>query len=169
MATPRPQFDVLEQTELLTIEEVEERTKMGHSWIYELIKRGEFPAPIHMGGSKWVASEVEEFIQRRKDERDRKYGQNKFVPRARILQFQADGARSAALSMAGVVDSVMANESTLRVLGTELCDALRTLKIDIPELYLDQASWQVNFLVMKIELAHALLDNQDLKRKRKRC
>jgi predicted DNA-binding transcriptional regulator AlpA len=166
MATSRPQFDVIEQTELLTIEEVEERTKMGHSWIYELIKRGEFPAPIHMGGSKWVAFEVEEFIQRRKDERDLKYGQSKFAPRARILHFQTDGARSAPISMIGVVDSVTANESTLRVLGAGLCAALRTLRIDIPELYLDQDSWQVNLLVMKIDRKQAKPMKNGLKRKK---
>lgn len=125
------------------------------------------PRPIHLGGSKWVASEVEEFIKRRKEERDRKYGQNKFAPQAGIFQFQPEGPGSAPLSMEGVVNSATANESTLRVLGPELCDALRTLKIDIPELYCNQASWQINLLVMKIELRQALPVAQDLKRKKR--
>jgi prophage regulatory protein len=153
MATHQPHFDVLELTELLNIKEVEVRTKMKRSWIYELIKRGEFPAPIHMGGSKWIAAEVEEYIQRQVDERDRESGENKFVPRAQVLQFPSSGARSMPPSVREVVESAAGTESTLRVLNPELCGALRTLRMDIPELYLDQDAWQVNLLVMKINLS----------------
>jgi predicted DNA-binding transcriptional regulator AlpA len=132
VAAPQPQFGLLELTELLTIGEVEVRSKMKRSWIYQLIKLRKFPAPIHLGGSKWIAAEVEEYVQRRIEERDRQHGENNFVPRAQILQFQPTGHRNAPPSMAGVVDSATANESTLRVVHPTLCDALRTLRIDIP-------------------------------------
>jgi len=152
MGALQPQFDLLEPTVLLTIAEVELRSKMGRSWIYELVKRREFPAPIHMGGSKWIAAEVEEFIRRRIEERDCKHGQNSFVPRAQVLHFPQTGTQGTPLSVAAAVNSAAATESTLRVLGPELCAALWTLKIDIPELYLDPDAWRVNLLVLKIDL-----------------
>lgn len=77
-----------DHTELLSIGKVEVRTRMKRSNIYRSIQLGLFPAPIHLGGSKWDAAEVEEYIQRRKEERDRKFGTNKFVPRPGILSGQ---------------------------------------------------------------------------------
>jgi len=168
MATHQPQFDALEQTDVLTIEEVEVRTKMKHSRIYELIRLGEFPAPIRLGGSKWIKAEVEEYKQRKIEERDRERGGNKFVPRAQLLQCPPTGNRSTQLSAAEAVASAAATESTLRVLRPELCAALRTLKIDIPELYLDQNAWQVNILVMKTDRKPDQTPKDTLKLKRRR-
>jgi len=168
MATPSLQFDGPEPTELLTIEEVEVRTKMRHSWIYELIKRGEFPAPIRLGGSKWIAAEVDEYIRRKEEERDRQRGENKFVPRARVLPFSPARPQDTSPSVAGVINSAVANESSLRVLSPEMCDALRTLRINIPELYLDSNSWQVNLLIMKVNLNPTPATAENLKRGKKR-
>jgi predicted DNA-binding transcriptional regulator AlpA len=165
MATPRPQFDALEPSELLTIGEVLARAKMKSSWLYELIKRGEFPAAIHLGGSKWLRAEVDEAIAQRVEERNREHGQNKFFPRARVFPFQPNGAGNAPLSVAAVMESATANESTLRVLSPELCDALRTLRIDIPELYLDEDSWRVDLLIMKVERKAAPQFKKQQKRK----
>lgn len=61
----------------------------------------------------------------------------------------------------------MANESTPRVLSLDLCNALRALRVDVPELYLDQGDWQVNLLVMKIDVKMAPPLEGKLKRHRK--
>jgi len=167
MATLQPQFGLLEPTELLTIDEVELRSKMKRSWIYQLIKLRKFPAPIHLGGSKWVAAEVEEYVRLRIEERDRQNGESKFVPRPRLVQFQANRNCNAPPSFTGVADFVGSGELTLRVLSTELCDALRTLRIAIPELYLDQDTWQVNLLVTMTDRQPAPPTKEGLKRNRK--
>lgn len=168
MGTSQPQFGLLEPTELLPIDEVEVRTKMKRSWIYQQIKLRKFPAPLHVGGgSKWIAAEVEEYIQSRKEERDRQHGGRNFVPRTRVIQFQANDAPSAPPSFAGVVDFASSSELTLRVLSPELCNALRTLRIQIPELFLDQDSWQVDILVMKTERKPAPPINEGMKRKKR--
>jgi len=163
----QPQFGLLEPTELLTIDEVEVRSKMKRSWIYQLIKLGEFPAPIHLGGSKWVAAEVEEYVRRRIEERDRQNGKCKFVPGPRVVQSQANDNSTAPPSFTGVADFASSGELTLRVLSSELCNALRTLRIAIPELYLDQDTWQVSLLVMKTNQQPAQPTKEGLKRNRK--
>jgi len=133
--------------ELLTFPEVEERTGMRRSNIYRLIALGLFPAPIHLGGSKWIAAEVDEFIARKRDERDRLRGANNFAPRPAIL--------------AGLGTAVHASEnagspapppSTVRILDREMVDALRVLHVEIPELYLDPSAFNVSLAVVKVEL-----------------
>ncbi|MCW2474465.1 AlpA family transcriptional regulator [Candidatus Symbiopectobacterium sp. NZEC151] len=43
-------------------------TGMTDKWFYKLIKDGEFPKPIKLGRrSRWLRSEVEEWMQRRID------------------------------------------------------------------------------------------------------
>ncbi len=131
---------------LLSIKQVEERTGMKSSNIYRLIALQRFPAPIHCGGAKWIAAEVDEYIQRRKEERDRKAGANKFGPRPSILAAQANGAGNESISDRQPATSIV------RLLAPEFCQALRMLKVDIPELYLDPAVWNITLAVLKVEL-----------------
>lgn len=135
-------------TYLLILEQVEERTHMKRSSIYRLIQMGQFPAPIRLGGSKWIAAEVDEAIERLKEDRDRDRGGNKFVPRPSILSGNPTGAGGA--NQPGLTPSQHA--STVRMLGPELCQALRMLKVDIPELYLDPAVSNVVLAVIKVDL-----------------
>jgi predicted DNA-binding transcriptional regulator AlpA len=148
-------IDPYRPTDLLTLEQVEERTKMKRSNIYRLIKLHQFPAPIHLGGAKWIVAEVDEAIERLKEERDRKHGANKFAPRAAILSGSEAAVRSGALSggKPGIIPSQP--PSTVRMLGPEVCEALRMLKVDIPELYLDPAVCNVVLAVIKVELPQA--------------
>ena len=134
--------------ELLSIRRVQDRTGMGRSNIYRLMVLGLFPRPIQLGGSKWIASEVDEFIQQRKDERDRQHGQNNFAPRPSILS-----GLDESLSHNKPRTSAGPLPSTIRMLGPELCDALRMLNLDIPEVYLDPETWTVSLAVIKIELS----------------
>jgi hypothetical protein len=136
--------------------------------IYRLIKLGLFPAPIHLGGSKWVASEVEEYIQRRKDDRDSERGENKFAPRPRIMSAQGSGDLNG--SLPGGKTGIPANQSpsTVRVLSPELCSALRMLKIDVPELYLDPKHWTVSLAVIKVELSSGPSANNKIRGKNRR-
>lgn len=137
-------------TELLSIREVEAKAHMKRSNIYRLIQLGLFPAPIHLGGAKWIAAEVEEYIQRRKDERDRQLGENKFIPRPAILSSHESGAVNGSFS--GKPGSAAIHPpSTVRILSPEMVEALRILKIDIPELNLDRATWNVSLAVIKVE------------------
>ncbi|MGA2351347.1 MAG: AlpA family phage regulatory protein [Terracidiphilus sp.] len=144
-------YDSPHPTELLSLGQVEERTGMGKSNIYRLIGLGLFPAPIHLGGSKWDAGEVEEYILRHKDERDRQRGQSKFTPRPSILSGLSTGVRDESLSDhwpgSGLINSP---SSTVRILAPEIVDALRTLGVAIPELYLDRSAWTVSLAVVKI-------------------
>jgi predicted DNA-binding transcriptional regulator AlpA len=140
-------------TELLSIRQVEGRVKMKQSNIYRLIQLGLFPAPIHLGGSKWDAAEIEEYIQKKKDERDRLRGGNKFVPRPEILSGQDADGLNGSLPEHKLGASITPSPSSLRVLSPELCSALKMLKVDIPELYLDSASWNVSVAVIKVELS----------------
>lgn len=148
-------------TQLLKLCEVEDRTHMGQSNIYRLIALGLFPAPIHLGGSKWIAAEVDEFIERKKDERDRQRGENKFSPRPAILTGQGP-ALNGSFSGTKPGSPPVAPPSTIRMLSPEMVEALRTLHIDIPELYLDPAAWNVSLAVIKVELSSA----QPTKKKR---
>jgi predicted DNA-binding transcriptional regulator AlpA len=154
-------------TDLLILQQVEERTKMKRSNIYRLIQLGQFPAPIHLGGSKWIAAEVDEAIERLKEDRDRKNGLNKFVPRPVILNGQGARALSGSFSAGMRETSASQRPSTLRMLEPELCQALKMLKLDIPELYLDPAVWNVSLAVIKVELPPAQPTTPGPKRKRR--
>jgi predicted DNA-binding transcriptional regulator AlpA len=133
-------------TELLKIGEVEARARMKRSNIYRLIKLGLFPAPIHLGGSKWRATEVDECVQRLIEERDLKQGGKKFTPRPAILSAASQGGSN------NTVEPAINPASTVRMLPPELAQALRLLKIDIPELYLDPAAWNVSLAVVQIQV-----------------
>jgi predicted DNA-binding transcriptional regulator AlpA len=148
--TPNP--NPLQHTDLLDIQEVARRTKMKSSNIYRLVKLGQFPAPIHLGGAKWIAAEVEEYIQRLEEERDRERGGNKFVPRPSILAGSQSGAANSASSEDQPGTTSGQPTSTVRMLDPEFCDALRLLKVDIPELYLDPTACKVVLAAIKIEL-----------------
>jgi len=150
-----PNFNPLQTTELWEIDEVEKRTKMKSSNIYRLIKLGQFPAPIHLGGAKWIAAEVEEYIQRRADERDHELGGNKFVPRPSILSGNASGVPDGVRPEDKPGTTPGQPASTVRMLGPELCEALRMLKADIPELYVDPAACNVFLAVIKVDLPSA--------------
>ena len=142
-------------TELLKIAEVEVRTGMKRANIYRLIQLGQFPAPIHLGGAKWRADEVEEFIQRRTEERDVERGGNKFVPRPVILSGSKTSGQNGSLSGAKSGIAPSQPPSTVRTLGPELCEALRMLKADIPELYIDPKVSNVVLAVIKVDLPSA--------------
>jgi predicted DNA-binding transcriptional regulator AlpA len=137
-------------TELLSIRQVEERTLMKRSNTYRLIQLGLFPAPIKLGGSKWDAAEVEEYIQRRKDERDIERGENKFKPRPAILSIHESGVVNGSFS--GKPGSAAIHPpSTVRILSPEMVEALRILKVGIPELSLARETWNVSLAVIKVE------------------
>lgn len=148
-------LDRLQATELWEIAEVKQRTKMKSSNIYRLIKLGQFPASIHFGGSKWIAAEVEEYIRQRIEERDSEYGPNKFVPRPSILSSNPTGAPDGALSEVKIGNTPGQPASAVRMLAPELCEALRMLRVDIPELYVDPAVSNVVLAVIKVDLPSA--------------
>ncbi|ELS2572015.1 AlpA family transcriptional regulator [Salmonella enterica] len=52
-------------TRLIRLPEVLERTGFGKAWIYRLISKGRFPAPVKIGirAVAFVESEVDEWIQ----------------------------------------------------------------------------------------------------------
>ena len=56
----------------LRLPDVLERTGYKRTTIYEMIKAGNFPAPVHLGprAVAWVESEVEAWMQERIDARD---------------------------------------------------------------------------------------------------
>ncbi len=50
---------------LLRLADVKQRTGIGKSMIYRLIKQNRFPAPIHPEGSRisaWIAGEVDDWL-----------------------------------------------------------------------------------------------------------
>ncbi|HID3655814.1 TPA: helix-turn-helix transcriptional regulator [Serratia marcescens] len=53
-----------ERKRFIRLPEVLERTGFGKAWIYRLISRGQFPAPIKLGDRaiRFVESEVDEWI-----------------------------------------------------------------------------------------------------------
>jgi predicted DNA-binding transcriptional regulator AlpA len=162
-----PNFNPLQYTELLDIETVEQRTLMKKSNIHRLIKLGQFPAPIHFGGAKWIAAEVEEYIQRCLEERDRERGGNKFVPRPSILSGNRSGAPNGARPEDKPGTTPGQPASTVRMLGPELCEALRLLKVDIPELYVDPAACNVVLAAIKVDLPSAQPVNKNSKGKKR--
>ena len=52
---------------LLSRKQVEKLTGLGRSTIYRLMRAGEFPTPIRIGGRavRWPASELREFLESR--------------------------------------------------------------------------------------------------------
>ena len=58
---------------LLKVKEVMDRVGLSRSQIYRLMDVGEFPLQISVGGrgASWVASEIEEWIQQKIEERGR--------------------------------------------------------------------------------------------------
>ena len=155
-------------TDLFSIRQVEERTGMKRSNIYRLIKLGLFPAPIHLGGAKWIAAEIEEYIQRRIVDRDSKRGENKFAPRPGILSAQGSGDMNGSLPGGKTGISASQSPSTVRALSPELCAALRMSKIDVPELYLDPKHWTVSLAVIKVELSSGPSANKKTRGKNRR-
>jgi predicted DNA-binding transcriptional regulator AlpA len=142
-------------TEVLAIAEVELRASIKKSSIYSLIKRGLFPPPltIGVGGSRWIAREVDEYIARRRDERDRQRGVNKFAPRPAILSGRGTTVLDGFFSDGKPGTPASLPPSTVRMLPPEVSEALRILKVDIPELYLDSASWNVSLAVVKVQVS----------------
>ena len=55
----------------LTLKQVKEITQLSTSTIYRLIARGKFPKPFKLAErtSRWVDSEIEEFINQKIEER----------------------------------------------------------------------------------------------------
>jgi prophage regulatory protein len=48
---------------LLRVRQVEDVTGKGKSWIYEKVRKGEFPRPVKLGRSSvWIEAEVETYI-----------------------------------------------------------------------------------------------------------
>ena len=54
-----------QNTKLIRLPAVIERTGYSRSWIYELIKQKQFPQPIKIGSRAvgFIESEIEEFLQ----------------------------------------------------------------------------------------------------------
>ena len=159
-AAPFPPAD------LMRIDKVEEYVGMKSSNIYRLIGLGLFPAPIHSGGSRWIRAEVDEYIERKKEARDRERGQNKFAPRPAILTAQGT-ALNGSFSGSKPGSPAALPPSTIRVLSPELVEALRLLKVDIPELSLDPTAWNVSLAVIKVELSSAQPEKHDSKRRKR--
>ncbi|CAI1016793.1 MULTISPECIES: helix-turn-helix transcriptional regulator [Serratia] len=45
---------------------ITEFTGLSNKWFYKLIQKGEFPKPIKLGrSSRWLISEVEQWVQKR--------------------------------------------------------------------------------------------------------
>lgn len=61
------------QRQLLTLRDVIDKVAMSKTYIYEMGKKGTFPKPVKFGiSSRWVESEIDEWIEARIAERDRK-------------------------------------------------------------------------------------------------
>lgn len=54
---------------LLPIRSVQAQTNLGRTKIYELIRKGEFPAPIKLGArtARWPAAVIDAWIQKKID------------------------------------------------------------------------------------------------------
>jgi len=110
-------------------------------------------------------SEVDEYLERNKEARDRERGPNKFSPRPAILTAQGTALNGSFSGNKPV--SPAGRPPTIRILGPEMVEALRLLKIDIPELSLDPAARNVSLAVVKMELASASPEKKDSKRKKR--
>jgi len=65
------------RSKLLRIREVAEWLGVSQAAIYKWVKEGRFPAPVKLGdkdqkrvAARWVETEVEQWIEERKDETD---------------------------------------------------------------------------------------------------
>ena len=58
---------------ILRRETVSELVGVGRSTLYEMMRQGRFPRPVHINSRAvgWVASEIEDWIEARRAERDR--------------------------------------------------------------------------------------------------
>ena len=58
---------------IIKLQEVTSMTSLCRTVIYERIKKGEFPPPISLGSraSGWIQSEIEAWIQKQINERDK--------------------------------------------------------------------------------------------------
>ncbi|EMI5493134.1 AlpA family transcriptional regulator [Providencia stuartii] len=55
--------------QLVDIKFITHLTRLTDKWFYKLIQDGEFPKPIKLGrSSRWLKSEVEQWLQARIDE-----------------------------------------------------------------------------------------------------
>jgi prophage regulatory protein len=57
---------------LRTLDEVLKRVPYGKPWLYRLVGRGEFPAPVRVGANRvaWVESEVDKWLADKVAERN---------------------------------------------------------------------------------------------------
>lgn len=57
---------------LIKMNEVVDKTSLSRSFLYDLMKKGQFPKPCKLAvrASAWVEAEVDEWIQSRIDARD---------------------------------------------------------------------------------------------------
>lgn len=68
-ATQPPRFALVPESpvaalELLTLQDVQAKVKLGKSMIYQSIKTGAFPAPRKIGlASRWRSDEVDDWIR----------------------------------------------------------------------------------------------------------
>jgi prophage regulatory protein len=72
MTTTAPHASFPIPHRLLRLPAVLELVGLGRSRIYDLVSEGRFPAPVRLSDRAvaWVASEVDEWVQARVDERD---------------------------------------------------------------------------------------------------
>ena len=58
---------------------VQERTGLGRSQLYRLMQAGVFPKPLKLSErcSGWLASEIDDWIEARRNDRDRTSSRNK--------------------------------------------------------------------------------------------
>ena len=66
MTAKTPSAEVITSA-LYTIDQVCERTTLGKSSIYELVKQGRFPKPVRLmaHASRWVRADVDAWVQSR--------------------------------------------------------------------------------------------------------
>jgi prophage regulatory protein len=62
-----------EQTVILRLPEVRKRIGLGRSSIYQLVRQGRFPRPVHLSSRTvgWIESEVEQWIAERAAKRSK--------------------------------------------------------------------------------------------------
>lgn len=85
---------------LLRRKEVESRTGLKRSKIYDLMSEGKFPAPIKLGYGKcvaWVESDIEDWIQRQIDGERRNLTKSPRATRNFLQAMLCDGAMPEAI------------------------------------------------------------------------
>jgi prophage regulatory protein len=70
--TAQPAVRPVVSPRLLRLPAVLDRVGLGRSRVYDLVKDGKFPAPVHLSARAiaWVESEVDSWCQDRVNERD---------------------------------------------------------------------------------------------------